>query len=268
MRTHLIIPDTQCKPGVPADHLEWVGQYIVDKKPDVIVHLGDHADMESLSSYDRGKLKFEGRRYNEDIRAAHMGWDMINGPMEEHNARMREQKMKQYKPEKHILMGNHEERILRAVQDNPVLLGTIGMDDLGYDRYGWTVHPFLEAVEIDGIWYSHFFPNPMTGRPLGGVLSTRIKNVGFSFTMGHQQGKDLAHRYLANGEAQRGLVVGSCYLHNEDYKGPQGNHHWRGIVMKHEVRDGNYDLMEVSLNYLCRKYTGKTLDEYTPKTFY
>ena len=46
---HLVIPDTQCKPGHSFEHLEWAGQYAVKTKPDVIVHLGDHWDMPSLS---------------------------------------------------------------------------------------------------------------------------------------------------------------------------------------------------------------------------
>ena len=52
---HMVIPDTQCKPGVPMEHLTWAGQYAVEQKPDVIIHIGDHWDMPSLSSYDKGK---------------------------------------------------------------------------------------------------------------------------------------------------------------------------------------------------------------------
>ena len=63
---HLVIPDTQCKPGFPTEHLEWVGKYAAEKKPDVIVHLGDHWDMPSLSIYDIGKKAFEGRTYQAD----------------------------------------------------------------------------------------------------------------------------------------------------------------------------------------------------------
>ena len=31
---HMVIPDTQVKPGCPVDHLKWAGQYAVDKKPE------------------------------------------------------------------------------------------------------------------------------------------------------------------------------------------------------------------------------------------
>jgi hypothetical protein len=60
---------------------------------------------------------------------------------------------------------------------------------------------------------------------------------------------------------QRGLIVGSYYQHDEDYKGPQGNHHWRGIIVKHEVRDGNYDMMEVSMDFLRERYNIKRSEE-------
>jgi hypothetical protein len=264
MAKHIVIPDTQVKPGVPLDHLRWIGKYIVEQQPDVIVHLGDHADMESLSSYDRGKLQFEGRRYKADIEAAKQGWDVLNNPIEHHNGLKRLYKEKQYRPRKIITLGNHEDRINRLVEENAELEGLVSIDSLELDRYGWEVHKYLKPVCVDGVHYVHYVYNPMTGRPYGGTAHNRLKNVGFSFTMGHQQTKDLAEIYRADGSVIRALICGACYLHDEKYKGPQGNNHWRGIIVKHEVESGRYDLMEVSLDYLCRKYEGKPLSEYKP----
>ena len=266
-RTHLIIPDTQAKPNVPTDHLGWIGQYILDKKPDVIVHLGDHADMESLSSYDVGKRTFEGRRYKADIEAANEAFDILCAPLETHNERVRATKHAQYLPERHLLLGNHEDRINRATNDDPKLDGTINTDDLNYKAHDWVVHPFLKPVEIDGIHYAHYWAAPMTGRPYGGTAATRLSKIGHSFTMGHQQTLDYAVRFLSNGQQQCGLVAGAAYLHNEDYKGYQGNAHWRGIIVKHEVSDGAYDPMFVSLSYLCRKYEGMTLDKFLARKY-
>lgn len=256
MRVHIVIPDTQVAPGVPLDHLDWIGRYIVDYKPDVIVHLGDHADFPSLSSYDRHKSSFHGRRYRTDVFWARKGWKVLNDPIEKYNEKRRQFKEKQYLPEKHLTLGNHENRVNRAIEVDAVHLEeVIGLHELEYDQLGWQVHPFLKPVVLDGVHYAHYFYQPMTGKAYGGTnLDLRLKNIGHSFTMGHQQGKLVAERHLSNGQTMRGLVVGSCYLHDEDYKGPQANHHWRGIIVKHEVREGNYDLMEVSLDFLCRKY--------------
>lgn len=256
MRKHLVIPDCQVTPESPTDHLEWIGKYIVEQKPDVIVQIGDFADMESLSSYS-SKLDVEGRRYVRDIDAANDAMDRLLAPLWDYNQKMREWKMAQYRPEMHLTLGNHEYRIKRAINDKPELEGFMSLEDLNYVNCGWTVHPFLKPVEIDGVSYCHYFANPQTGRPFSGSsMDTRLKNVGFTFTMGHQQVYMVGERPLNNGRRIRGLVWGSCYLHDEDYRGFQANGEKRGIAVKHEVIDGRYDLMEVSLDFLCRKYEG------------
>ncbi len=266
-RTHLFIPDSQVAPGVPIDYLSWIGHYIVEKKPDVIIHAGDFADMPSLSYYDKGKKAMEGRRVQEDIKAVHTAWDTLNAPLVAYNNRMRQTKHAQYKPEKHITMGNHEHRITRAIESDAQIDGLLSLESLELDRYGWEVYDFLEEIELDGVRYSHFFANPLSGKPWGGQIINRLHKVGGTFTMGHVQTKEIGEIQYSNGKVERGLVAGACYMHDEDYKGPQGNNHWRGIIMKHQVKDGNYDLMEVSLDYLCRKYTGQSLEDYEPKVF-
>lgn len=262
---HIVIPDSQVKPGVPIDFLWWIGQYIVDKfagRPNVkIIHLGDFADMASLSSYDKGKKSMEGRRYKADIDAANRAFQVLNDALIKYNERQRVTKHAQWWPERYILLGNHEDRITRAVEDNAQLEELMSLDDLDYAKYGWTVVPFLKPITIDGVTYAHYFYNPMTGNPYGGTAAVRLKNLGYSFTMGHQQTYDPSVRYV-NGRMQRALIAGACYLHDEDYKGPQGNDHWRGILVCHEVEDGAYNLMEVSLEFLCLRYEGMTLTEF------
>ena len=268
---HIMIPDTQIRPGVPLDQLEWIGQYIVDEfaqKPSVkIMHIGDHADMPSLSTWDYGKREMEGRRYREDIEAANKGFDVLNKPLRDYNLKRALSHRAKWEPEKHIFLGNHENRIVRATSLDAKLDGTISVDDLNYKEHGWNVHNFLAPVNIDGVIYSHYFYSPMTGKPYGGTsIDTRLKNIGHTFTMGHQQTLMYGLRFV-DGKSQHGLVAGACYLHDEDYKGPQGNAHWRGIIVKHEVYDGSYDPMFVSLNYLCRRYEGMTLDRFTLKKY-
>lgn len=254
MSEHFIIPDTQCKKGVPLNHLTAAGNYMVDKKPDTVIHLADHWDMPSLSSYDKGTAKAEGKTYQDDIDAGLEGMEALLKPLWDYNAMRTRQKMKQYKPRMVFTTGNHEERIMRHVNANPELRGKCSYDDFKLKELGWEAYDFLEMVEIDGVTYSHFFANPNTGRPWGGMARSRLNNIGMSFTMGHQQGKDLAEKHLANGKVLRALICGSFYQHNEEYKGYQGNSHFRGCLYKHEVRDGNYCLMELSIEYLMEKW--------------
>lgn len=270
MSVHLVIPDTQVKPGVPIDHLGWIGKYIVEYKPDKIIHLGDHADMPSLSSYDKGKKQFEGRRVTNDIFAARKGMDYLLAPLKAFNKNQRATKHKQYKPKKYILIGNHENRINRACDDAAELDGLLSLEMLQYER-NWNVIPFLEIVEIDGIQYCHYFPRSASGRVMQdkrGAANARLQaqREMKSSTAGHLQGLDI-HIHQLQDKRIYGLIAGSCYLHEEDYLTPQGTKYWRGIIVKHEVRSGEYDPMFVSLDYLCRRYEGVGLNEFEPKVF-
>jgi hypothetical protein len=265
---HVVIPDTQAKPGVPTDHLNWIGQYIVDHlsgRPNVkILHLGDHADMPSLSSYDKGRKSMEGRRVAADIDSANEAFEILNSALIESN--LGKKADRQWWPERYILLGNHEDRITRATEADAQLDGLLSLDSLNYEDLGWHVQPFLKPLFLDGVGYAHFWANPMTGRPYGGQAITRLKTLGFSYTMGHQQLLDYAVRFAA-GQSQHALIAGSAYLHNEDYKGFQGNSHWRGIIVCHDVRNGQYDPMLVSLDYLCRRYEGMSIERFVKKKY-
>ena len=268
--THIMIPDTQAKLDVPTDHLGWIGQFIVDEyhnKNIKIIHIGDHADMPSLSHWDAGKKKMEGRRYQDDLDSANEAWRILNQPLYDFNANRRRTKTKTWNPERYITLGNHEDRINRTIDANPQLEGMLDISKLDYERSGWNVSGYQEVINLDGVRYAHFFYNPMTGKPYGGQnIETRLKTIGHSFSMGHQQTLMYGLRFV-DGKSQHGLVAGACYLHDEDYKGPQGNAHWRGIVVKHQVKDGSYDPMFVSLDYLCRRYEGASLERFMSKKY-
>ena len=254
---HLIIPDTQVKEGDPVDHLEALGNYIVAKKPDRIIMLGDWFDMPSMSQYEeRQSAYFEGKSYRADIDSGIHAMHVLMNPICRYNDRRKLNHKKGYHPEYTFLLGNHEYRIHRAVHRDPRLRGLISYDDLELEFYGWTVHEFLHIVPIDGVLYSHYFVNQNTlnKRILGGAIENRIKVIGHSFTMGHQQTRMYGSVYTALGHERKGLVCGAFYQHDEDYAGPQGSNYWRGVVMKHEVHDGSYDPMFVSINYLLKNW--------------
>ena len=247
---HIVIPDTQVSPEHPYDHLGWIGRYIRDRYEGrhnvTVIHLGDHWDMPSLSSYDKGKRAMEGRRIYDDLKAGNEAFARLDEPLD-------------WDVRKVFLMGNHEERLVRATDNDAQLHGVLSLDD--FNTLDWEWYPFLEPVCIDGVYYAHYFYNSMNGRPIAGMIETRIKNIGHSFTQGHQQTLMYGVRPVLRG-FHHGLVAGACYMHDETYKGPQGNDHWRGIIVCNEVRDGNYDPMFVSLDYLCRRFEGVTLAKF------
>ena len=256
MRKHLVIPDCQVKPGVPLEHLDWLGEYIVAKQPDVIVQIGDFADMESLCSYDTGKKSFEGRRYKNDISIARKGMERLLGPFKRFNALAVKGGRKRYNPRLVLTLGNHEDRITRAIESDPKLEGVLSIKDLGYEDFGWEVSPFLQPVQIDGILYNHYFPTGQMGHPCSSARAILNKYHTSCFA-GHQQGRDIAYARKGYDETITAIICGSYYLHEEEYLNPCTNRHWRGIYVLHEVKNGSFDEMAVSLNYLKRKFGGK-----------
>ena len=253
MATHLVIPDTQIRPGDDLSFLGWIGNYIADKRPDTVVMLGDFADMSSLSSYDVGKKSFEGRRYKDDVDVSHLGMQILLDPIRRLNKELKAKHDKRYNPRRVLLLGNHEERIIRAIEADPKLDGTISIDDLGYRKYGWEVWPYLDVVVIDGIAYSHYFPSGQLGRPATSARAV-LNKMHMSCIAGHQQGRDIAFGKRADGTEITAIIAGSCYMHNEPYLNPQTNRHWRGVIMLHNVDRGSFDEMMVPLHYLQKKY--------------
>lgn len=249
----LVIPDCQVKPEHDHTYLERIGKYIVDKRPDTVVCIGDFADMPSLSSYDVGKKSFEGRRYKADVEASKEAMATLVKPMNDFNVQARKNGKRQYRPRMVLTLGNHEDRIDRVVNSDPKLDGTISIDDLDYASFGWEVHPFLEVVVIDGIAFSHYFISGVRGLPVG-TSNLLINKKHMSCIAGHQQGRQVSYGHRADGKRVTAIIAGSCYEHDEDYMGPQGNKHWRGIIVLNEVNDGEFDEMFVSLEFLKGKY--------------
>jgi hypothetical protein len=250
---HMVIPDTQVKPGCPIEHLKWAGQYAVDKKPDVIVHIGDHWDMPSLSHYDKGTKSFEGRRYTQDIAAGIAGMEEFLAPIRAEQRRLKVNKHKQWNPRLVFTLGNHENRITRAIESDPKLDGLIGFSDLRLEEMGWEVVPFLAPIKIDGVVYSHYFTSGIMGRPVSSSRALLTKQFQ-SCVMGHVQDREISFAKRADGTRVTGLFAGIFYQHEEGYLNAQTNLSWRGIWMLHEVEDGAFDEMPVSLNYLRKRY--------------
>ncbi len=249
----LVIPDCQIKEGVPLEHLTWAGKAIVDYKPDVVVNLGDFADMPSLSSHDiKGSKYFEGLRYKKDIEAAKEAMKLLLAPLREAQKAQKDSKHKVYKPRMVLTLGNHENRIDRAVNNNPTLDGLISTKDLDYEK-DWEVHGFLHPVFINGVGFNHYWPVGAMGRPAG-AASAIINKLHMSCVAGHQQGKQIAYGKRADGKPICAIIVGSYYLHDESYMDQLSNRHWRGLLMMNEVNDGHFDEMFLSIEYLEKRY--------------
>jgi hypothetical protein len=160
-RKHFILPDTQVKPGVILNHFQWAANAVLEYMPDVLVHLGDHWDMQSLSQWDKGKMSAEGRAYEDDIASGNYAMDLFMRPirrkqMRQLRALLGNRRWRRMSPEAKryvdrcieaqrvilpvpaelkpflwalrcvFTIGNHEQRIARHIEANPELRHTLG----------------------------------------------------------------------------------------------------------------------------------------------
>lgn len=257
-KTHIVIPDVQVKPGVDTSHLADIGKYILDIKPDTVVVIGDFWDMESLSSYDKGKKCFEGRRYKADINAGKDAMTKLLKPLTDYNKKAVADHRARYKPALHFTIGNHEQRIMRACEDSPELDGVLSYADFDLKKFGFKTHDFLQIAVVDGINYVHYIQAANSPRALGNAKQI-AQQMTRSTIVGHMQTLDMHYQpSRVVGDAPIiAMIVGACYTHREEYRGNQGQNHFRGIVRLSGV-DGRGDFcpMFISLDYLKARYRG------------
>ncbi len=151
-----------------------------------------------------------------------------------------------------FVTGNHEHRADRVVATDPKwsrIIGSHNCQTLDFER-----HAFLKIVEIDGIKYCHYFPNPFSGRPIGGAIVNRLGHIGGSFVQGHQQGFLYASKQYPDHVAH-GIVAGRFYTHLERYRPADVQaSEWNGIVVLNQVKGGDVDIMPLRMDYLTKKY--------------
>ena len=255
----LDIPDTHIVPSSDPVRMEWAAKVAIEKKADIIVHNGDLFDMPSLSSYDKGKKAFEGRRYVDDISAGVEALARFNKVIDDYNKKH----TKKYKPRKVFTVGNHEDRINRAANDASELWGLISLDDLELEEHGWEVVPYKEAIKIEGIMFSHYFASGVMGRAIGGVTPGRkLATVNkISSIQGHNHVLDTHTEVRADGQRIWGMSAG-CYidLENEPHNYAKNAQHmwWSGLLFLENVDDGNVGKIEIiSFEYIKEKYGSK-----------
>lgn len=231
----LIIPDAHAHPKYDNKRFTELGKFIDQTNPDHVVCLGDWADMAALSSYDKGKLSFEGRRYSKDIAVS----------IDAQEKMFAECRKPGSKTKFTMLLGNHEDRIDRVVSETPELEGHLSTDDLKYQDYWDTVVPFLSPFSLGGYYMAHYFASGIMGRPVGGkhVASTLLNKTHGSCIIGHNHLFASHCENTAGGRKLWGFSAG-CYVHKKfsDKWCANTVHMWdRGVLYLAGVKNGSQE---------------------------
>ena len=250
-KVHLVIPDVHCHPDHHNDRAFWLGKLINDVKPDVVIHLGDSADMPSLSSYDKGTKAFHGRNYSRDVNS-HLDfsdklWSIVKSS-------------KRKLPKRVFLEGNHEHRIKKAINLQPELEGAISFNDLDLSRYYDEVVEYNGrspgVITLDGINYAHFFISGVLGKAIGGThpAFSILAKGHQSSTAGDLHLLSYNQQTALDGRRLQGLVAGCYQDYDAHWAGEANKLWWRGVVVKRNVSDGCYDPQFISIEQMKKEY--------------
>ena len=157
----LAIGDIHVQPNLSNERLFWMGRYIAEQKLDWAIQIGDFASFDSLCRYvandsHEGKYKPSYKEDIESVRDAMKKWtEGLNG----------------HAPERHVTLGNHEDRIYSFQNRNPEVFGML--DENFYTLlgdYDWSYSPYGAVHYLGGVGFTHV-PLTRMGKPFGGEHS-------------------------------------------------------------------------------------------------
>jgi len=235
----LVIGDAHADPRHDNERFTWLGRAIVELQPAVVVDIGDWAEMGSLSSYDPiHKLMQGGLRLRDDLDVALDARQRVHAELAAHNKGRR----RKYRPELLAALGNHEYRIIRAIDAEPQRYGgLVHTKDLGAEDHGWTVHPYLVPFWVAGVGFCHCWPRPGSSRAVTGVNHGRALLMHFHQTVvqGHSHTIFAHHERGADGRRLSGVGVGGFFSHDPEWaEVTEVARWWRGLNLLKGVADG------------------------------
>lgn len=247
----LVISDQHATPEHNNDRADYLAGLIIDTRPDIVVNIGDAADMGSLCSYDKGKRSFHGRNYRADI-DSHLDFqERVWAPVRARKKRL---------PYRVFLEGNHEHRIERALDLSPELDGAISFNHLELDDSYDTVVRYNGStpgkVTIEGISFAHYFVSGVMGRAISGEnpATSLLAKQYHSCVAGHLHLADFSVRTDATGRKMCGLLAGVYQDYDPPFAGDSARMWWRGVVMLHNANEGSFEPEFISLERLKETY--------------
>lgn len=250
--THLAIGDCHVQQADDLVRFTLLNKLIKQRRPDKIIFIGDLIEMDSLSSFAKpGSKEKENKRLQQELHQARLAIQITLRSLP-----------KKYNPEIYFCEGNHEYRLQRFYDENPIFENLISLphwleNTLGSRNATWI--PYGRYANVDGVFYTHIpFRN---GYPIASVVNTTgaaLQLVDSSVVFGH------THRL----EAKQALRVGTfklitalnigCYFeHVPKYVEKSNPHWWRGVVLLTVYSPGQFDYETISLTQLKALYGDK-----------
>ena len=262
----LVIPDTHDDPEVDKRRYDAIGNFIIEQQPEHVVQIGDFMSLDSISFHNHGRpLIQEGRRLSHDLESGKIAYQRLMAPLYDEWGKARSKKKRKYKPHLVWVHGNHEDRVRRYVELQPVLDGMFkGPDLVGAVEDGWEFVDYKDYTNIHGTSFTHAPLQPRTGKPLGGqyVAARAAALAQSTIVFGHTHMRNImaVARIDPNsptgGRRVEGITVGCLLDHWPEYMAHNTSacDWWEGLTVLHHYEEGKVDPLFISKEVLFKEW--------------
>lgn len=173
----LAVGDTHDDPRLQnKERFEWIGRCAADLGVDRVVQVGDFGTWDSVSRHE-DRSTITGRSlptFEDDLASCRMALMALDRGLGD------------WRGQKHITLGNHEDRVKIYENLNPVHEGGMYHRMVeAFVQYGWDWRAYREYLFIQGVGFTHV-PQNIMGRPYGGKTLNQIGNDAiFPLVFGH-----------------------------------------------------------------------------------
>ena len=159
MSYDLVIYDMHDHPEDDFKRQEALGNLILEERPRSFIMGGDGSRHDAFSTYD----KYKQWTAQEEIHAWHHSLELMFSPLRVWNEQRRKNRHKQHPMRSVLTLGNHEDRMWRALAEDPYGFGSlIDFDHItGQGKFFDEVYEFGDVVDVNGIFYTHAPRNKM-----------------------------------------------------------------------------------------------------------
>lgn len=165
----LTIFDTHINSDTDINDYVKLGHYCVKTKPEVIVHGGDVADLDSLNHVisKRGQYTTE-----QELKYVENCFRAFQNVIDTYNEKQRKYKKKLYRPRKVLTLGNHDIR-----------KNFTGIEEV-FKALKWEVYDYLKPFVIDDIAFVHCVVNN-TSDTMAVTAKEVLQNSNCNIVTGH-----------------------------------------------------------------------------------
>lgn len=259
-KRYIVLPIGDCHVSDDESNLErfeLLSKFIVDKKPDYIIIMGDFLTLNCLSNWDKNKrAKMENKRYKKEIDIGNKVLDIIFSDLKQLQSKQKKQKIKQYKPKLVYLEGNHENRLTRYLEYDPTFEGFISIrKDLCLDKRGIEYISYGEYYYINGIGFTHIPFN--SSREISGVDITKKASMVIvdSCVFAHTHRLEMSNYHKQGQKHLQQIVTCGCFFEkHEDYVKNKLTRYWKGLILIDNWKYSRFDYATYAISKLKRMY--------------